>query len=309
MRNHRMIRIHAVACLALGAVSLWGQTTTTPPAATCTTAPTSITAFSIEQELGLTNLLTTLTPNIPTNVLAALSSGAQVIRDRLVYNPQQNTLTSTVFLVAPGSPIPTPILTNITGQTLVTYTINISQTFFSCTPTPSVLFVGTISASGGGPLAPSSPFGNLNGALAAVSVGYTTATPPTINNVVLIISGTVDAYSASGAGTITFPAAPVTPPGTASAPMVVTNPPANSSEQVFFNNFTVSALQSTDPNGLALTYQWTAQPGVTFLPSPQSPNPIIQFSATGAYTITVTVTDSAGASAASTFTLVYLPSR
>src|SRR5580700_1116424 len=122
MRNHRMIRIYPVACLALGAVSLWGQTTTTPPAATCTTAPTSITAFSIEQELGLTNLLTTLTPNIPTNVLAALSSGAQVIRDRLIYNPQQNTLTSTVFLVAPGSPIPTPIVTNITGQTLVSYT-------------------------------------------------------------------------------------------------------------------------------------------------------------------------------------------
>jgi hypothetical protein len=68
-------------------------------------------ALNIERTIGLNNIFTGITPNLPADVLAALAAGAIKIREVLAYNPQANTLTSTVFAVPTGSPIPTSVST------------------------------------------------------------------------------------------------------------------------------------------------------------------------------------------------------
>ncbi len=296
----------AVLPLALGAIigtlSLEAQTTppTTPP--TCTVAPTSLQSLSIERALTLSNLLTTITPNVPANILASIAGGAQEIRTRLIYNSQANTVTDTTFLVAAGSPNPTPLAVDVTGSTIQSYVLNVSQIFTSCSPTPSVLIVGKVGSSNG-------PFGNFQGAPAAISIGYTTDTPAKINNVVEVVAGQVVAYSASAQGTLTFPAAPVTPPGTsAGAPVIVLSPvfPTQGVFQAFLNPLQINAGNSTDPNNLPLTYMFTSDKPVNFLPGPTVPNPQITFGGRGDYVITLTVTNSAGVSSTTSFTVEYV---
>lgn len=292
--------------LGLGAnssVPLRAQTSTTT-AATCTTAPASITALSIERVLTLSDILTTLTPNVSPAILASITGGAEEIRTRLIYNPQANTVTDTTFLVAAGSPLPTPLGVDVTASTIQSYVLNISQVYTSCEPTPSLLVVGTISSAG------SSPYANFVGAPAAVSLGYTTASPPAINNVVELIAGSILAYSAGAQGTLTFPAVSVTPPGTtAGAPTIVLNPlpPTQGAFQVVTNPFYIDASGSTDPNKLALGFSWSSNIPVNFVPSNAVANPTIYFvSGKGNYQITVTVTNSNGVSSSKTFTVQFV---
>src|SRR5437868_9377265 len=260
----------AVAVVAACAIPLAAQPTTPP---TCTTPPASITTFSIETVRTLGNILTTLTPNIPANVLASITSGAQEIRSRIVYNPTQGTLTDTTFLVAPGSPNPTPLSIDVTQQTILGWVVNVDKVYTSCKPTPSIMFVGLVSSSF------PAPFGNLNGVPGALSIGYTTDSPPKINNVVALAAGSVVAYSPTATGTLTFPAAPITPTTTAGTPTIVINPvPVTpGSLQVFFNPYHVDASQSTDPNKLPLTYLWSSDKPVNFQPSNTDTAPTIQF--------------------------------
>ncbi len=287
----------------IGTLSLGAQTTppaTAPP--TCAVAPTSLQNLSIERTLTLSNLLTTITPNVPANILASIAGGAQVIRTRLIYNSQTNTVTDTTFLVAAGSAIPTPLAVDVTGSTIQSYVLNVSQIFTSCQPTPSVLIVGTVGSSNG-------PFGNFQGAPAAISIGYTTDTPAKINNVVEVVAGAVVAYSADAQGTLTFPAAPVTPPGTTGgAPVIVLSPvfPTQGVFQAYLNPFQINASASTDPNNLPLTYLYSSDKPVNFLPGPNVPNPQITFGGRGDYTITLTVTNSAGVSTTTKFIVEYV---
>lgn len=297
----------SLALVAVGtcAIPLGAQTTTT---ATCPTGAGSVNAFSIESVLTLSNVLSTLTPNAPGNILAAITSGAQEIRDRMIYNPGQSTITTTIFTVAPGAPNPTPLSIDVTQQTLVTAVLNIDRIYTSTTPRPSVMFVGTIGVGSG-------VFGNFAGAPGAISIGYTTDTPAKINNVVELIAGEVISFSGTGVGAlpgnagITFPAAPVTPPATAGTPTIVVNPVpvTGQSLQVFFNPYHVDASQSTDPNKLPLTYLWSSDKPVNFQPSNTDPAPNIEFdSGAGDYTITLTVKNSAGGTATTKFVLTYI---
>ena len=277
---------------------------------TCSVAPTSLTSLSLERVVAITNISTTLTPNIPANVLAAITGGAQEIRQRLVFNSQANTVTSTVFLVAPGSPIPTPIAVDLTQSILESYTIAIDRIYTTCKPTPNVMIVGTISQSSGGPSTGAGPFGSYLGAPAVLSIGYTTDTPPNVNNVVTLIAGTIVVYSASGSGTLTFPPAPVTPPGSTGAPSIVLNPtPPTASGarlQVVSNPLHLDASASTDPTGKALTFQYSSVPPVSFVPNPNIANPDVTFPLPGDYTITLTVTNSAGQTSTVTLPVTFL---
>lgn len=289
----------ALAFLAACAIPLAAQT----PPPTCTTAPTSVTSLSLESVITLNDVLSTYTPNIPPNILAAIASGAAEVRARTIYNPPAGTLTVTVFTVAPGSPNPTPILTNITGTTLGAYTMSISNTLFSCQPVPSLLFVGTITSA-------SAAYTSYQGAPAAISLGYTTATPPLVNNLVGLVAGTAVAYSAAATNvSLTFPAVTVTPPGTGQPPVITLNPAVTNGGnlQVFFNPFNIDASQSKDPNGLALTYAWSANPPVNFQPtSATASSELITFPSSGNYTITLVVTNSAGVSSTSSFVITYI---
>src|SRR6266496_5504301 len=96
----------------------------TGPTSTCSTAPTSVTAFNIEQSvnlglaggtpggpavpnLGSPVVFTTLTPNIPPAALPAIVSGAVELREQVSLNTQANLLTVQGFTAAAGSPSPT----------------------------------------------------------------------------------------------------------------------------------------------------------------------------------------------------------
>lgn len=297
--------IGAAIALALAMAPIEGQTAATN---TCTTAPAGVTSFSIERVLTLTDVLTTYPPSIPANIIASIISGAQEIRERLIYNPQANTLTSTVFLVAPGSPDPTPIAVDITGTTLVTYTISIDRIYNSCKPYPSVMFVGTVSSSTGGPATQTGVYSfSFIGVPAVVSIGYTTDTPPKINNVVELFAGIVVSFAAAGNGTVTFPSVPVTPPGT-TGPVIVLNitVPQTGRLQVFNAPFHLDASHSTDSSGSVLTYQWSVNPPVAFSPGPTAPAIDIQFPGQGDYTVMLTVTNGSGQTSSVTIPLQFI---
>lgn len=296
------------ATLAIIALSLAAGAQTTTPPATCTAAPTSVTAFSVERVVSLTNVLTTLTPTAPASVLAAIAGGALEIHEQLNYNPQLGTITSTVFLVAAGSPIPTPQ----SGITTIAETaqIQITQILTSCSPTPSILFVGRVTNSSS---AATSVFGvNLNGAPAAVSVGYTTDNPAVINNVAVIIAGSVVEYSVAATGTLTVPPPPTTPgTGGGTGPTIVVKfsngavALPNTTIQAPLSPFLLDASSSTGTG--ALTYAWSAASGtpVAFVSTDTPGKILVQFPGPGGYTINLKVTDSTGASATFTITLQY----
>jgi uncharacterized protein (TIGR03437 family) len=192
----------AIACAA---ITLEAQSQPAAPA-TCTTAPPTVQSFSIERAILTSDIQSTYSTDLSPAILASLAAGSQEIRERLVYNPQTNTLASTVFLVQAGSPIPTPTSVDITSATLAGYTIAIDRTYSSCSPYPSVMFSGTITSSSGGAAAPNGIYNlTFNGTPASVSIGYTTDNPPLINNVVTLFAGVAVSYSASGSGTVTFP--------------------------------------------------------------------------------------------------------
>ena len=176
-----------------------------PPAATCKTAPPALQSFAIERTAMSSDIETTYNTSLSANILASLASGQMEMRESLIVNTQTNTLTSTVFLVAAGSPIPTPMSVNIGPTTLAAYSISIDRTYSSCSPYPSVMLVGTITSSSGGPSAPSGIYNlTFSGTPAVVSIGYTTDNPPMINNVMTVFAGVVASYSASASGTLTF---------------------------------------------------------------------------------------------------------
>ncbi len=199
----------APAMCALAFAQTGGTGTGTGSTAACTTAPTSVSALNIERVVPLSNIGTTLTPNAPANVLTAIAGGAQEIHEQLVYNPQLSTVTSTVFLTAVASPIPTPGSGITSANTIATTAIQVSQVLSSCNPTPSIMLVGTVTSPSNG------IYGSFNGAPAAVAVGYSNgSSSTTISNVVVLIAGQVVEYSQGASGTLTFPSSTGTGTGT-----------------------------------------------------------------------------------------------
>ena len=256
--------------------------------------------LSIERVLAVSNVLTTVTPTIDPATLAAIAGGALEIRERLVYNPQANTVTSTAFLVAAGSPIPTPLTVDITKSFVESFTIGVSNVILASKPVPSILLVGNVVFS------TPTPYGTYQGAPAAVSLGYTTDTPPKINNIVDVIAGLVTGYSASGAGTVMVsqPSSGGGGGGTSNAPTVVLNP---ASQTAFTQQVRLDASKSTDPNNLALTFAWTVlSPPTANILNPTSATPDVQLlNGFGTYSFQVTVTNSAGMSSMAVATVSY----
>lgn len=190
--------------LALGFCALTLQAQSQP--ATCAIAPPSVQSFSIERAIQTSDVETTYATDLSSSILSSLAAGTMEMREQLVYNPQANTLTSTVFLVDAGAPIPTPSGADISSTTLATYSISVNNTYASCSPVPSILFAGTVTSSTGGAAASAGIYGlTFSGTPAAVSIGYTNTDPPTVNNVVTLFAGVAVSYSQAGYGTLTFP--------------------------------------------------------------------------------------------------------
>ena len=295
----------AVATVAFAAAAFGQGPTGTPAPATCTTPPTSLTALSFERAIPLADVLTTLTPNAPVSVLAAIAGGALEIREILIYNPQLGTITSTLFAVAAGSALPTPNFDFTTGVIQVS-TMKISQVLFGCNPVPSMLIVGTVSTTNG-------VYGSASNVPAAISIGYTTDNPPKINNVAEVVAGVAVAWSAAGSGTLTV-LTPATPGGTTTGtgPTIVVKlangsvAMPNTVTQASGSPFFLDASSSTG-NG-ALTYTWSSSSNapVAFVGTGTPGQILVQFPGTGDYTINLTVTDSTGASSKFSTTLEFI---
>ena len=290
-------------------VTLQGQSRV----ATCSIAPPATQTFSIERAVMPSNTGTTYDTDLSSTILASLALGTLEMREQLVFNPQTNTLTSTVFLVQPGSPIPTPANVDITAMTLATYNILVDRTYSSCSPYPSVMFTGTVTSSTGGASAPNGIYNlTFSGTPAAVSIGYTTDNPPMINNVVTLFAGVVVSYSPAGYGTLTFLGNPASGQPTitsvtnsaSSLPQIASNTwvtitgSSLASTTDTWNNSIVNGALPTNLDGVHMTiggkpaYINYISPGQINLVAPDiSPGPVA-----------VIVTNSSGTSAAFTVT-------
>ncbi|HTW64699.1 MAG TPA: IPT/TIG domain-containing protein [Bryobacteraceae bacterium] len=192
--------------LAIGFAAVALQAKAQPAPSTCSIAPPTVQSFSIERTIMPSDTETTYSTALSEDILSSLAADTMEMREQLNYNPQTNTLTSTVFLVDAGAPIPTPSSVDIASTTLARYVISINGTYASCSPIPSLMFTGTVTSSSGGASAPNGIYNlTFSGTPAAVSIGYTTDNPPMINNVVTLFAGVAVSYSQAGYGTITFP--------------------------------------------------------------------------------------------------------
>lgn len=248
------INLRKLALLALtaGVVSALAQTTppTTTPA-TCTTAPTSLTALNLERAVALTGLSSTATPNIPAATAAAIAGGALELRQQLTLNSTTNVITLTDFTAQPSSTSPTPVGNIQFSSVLSSESFTVDKVYASCQPKPSLLITGFITQN-----YPVSPVGNLIGAPAAISIGYTTDNPPKVNNVVIVYAGVASIYSGAAVGTLTFPTSSVVPPGSNSgAPVIVVAGGLNQSTAQ--KQVGLDFSQTTSPLNLPITFAVT----------------------------------------------------
>jgi hypothetical protein len=85
--------------------------------------------------------------------------------------------------------------------------MQVKQVLAGCNPTPSLMLVGTnISAPAGG-------FPSTVGTPVAISLGYSDAPEPVVNNVALIVSGQVISWTAGAAGWVKVGYPPATGSG------------------------------------------------------------------------------------------------
>jgi hypothetical protein len=283
------------------AASALAQTPTTPPATTTnpcpSTSPPNLASFSVERVLDPTQILSTFTPTFPAQLPAAISSKAMELHQSFIFNAQNQLLTVNLFALQSGSPLPTPPNTIPQSSVLEILALKADKVYTSCTPNPSVMFTGSVATD-----TPPSPFGNMAGIPAAMSIGFTSDTPPKINNVVLLLAGTAVEYSAAGAGTITFTQTSVTPPGSTSGPTIVIVNPSPVAVRVV----NLDASGTTSPN-TPLTFQWTVVAGAASITNAtQAVATAFLEGSIGTYTFQVTVTDSKGNVSTGTVNIQFL---
>jgi hypothetical protein len=251
----------------------------------------AVTELVLERPLTSANILTATPLFLP--------PGAFEIRERLIYNPSGATLTSTIFTVQPGSPLPTPINASLAGAVLGVYTLNVEKVFVTAKPFPAVAFTGTVAgASGSGVL------GDVLGLPFMVSFGYKYGEG---NNAEVLglthtIAGRVTAFSATAAGRLVIPRPPA-PPENPTGPRIVLNVPVNTvSKQI-----DLDASKTTDDSGTTLTFAWRNVNKSAALLNQNTAVATVQFTeGAGDYIFEITVTNGNGQSAKQTVTVAYL---
>lgn len=297
MRTFRMSLAGAVVLAATAAAQTTTPSTPNTPTTTttaftttaCTTTTTSpLQSFSVEETLPLTGFNSSFTPTFPTGVQAAIQANTLEIRQAISYNAQNKLLTLNLFTVQTGAPVPTPTnaIPSNAPSLLSVLSIKVDTLYTSTGNRPSVMFVGTVATN-----SPSSPFGDLTGTPAALSVGYTGDTPAKINNVAVLIAGTVLQFAGTGTGAVTFTSTAVTPPGTSGAgPAIVVPTPGATTLRVV----TLDASQTTGTD-TPLTFKWSVVAGAADVANANAATATgYILGGSGIYTFRVTVTDNKG---------------
>lgn len=250
----------------------------------------------LERNLPLESILTSTALNLPAGLTAGVTSGALEVRERLIYNPSGATLTSTIFVVQPASPLPTPLNASLSGFVLGIYTLGIEKMFFTTAPRNSISFVGTVSGSSGGGV-----LGNVAGVPFTVSLAFTNEFPAKPVDLAHVIAGRVVLFSKDAAGTLVVPRPPA-PPGPDLGPQIVINAPTNTvSKQI-----SLDASQTTDASGTSLSFVWKTVNKSAILLNPNTAVATVQFSeGPGDYTFELTVTNGNGLSARKFVTVTY----
>jgi len=252
----------------------------------------TVTAFTAERSLTLTNILTTVTPSAPASLLAALAAGAVEIREQTSFNAVNSTLNSTFFVVPTGAPNPTNLAQLPFSAFVASTTLTVDRIYVTTSPAAAA-FVGRVTQS------TATPFGNYAGASGTYSFGYTSATPPKITNVIETINGLIVLYSPAATGTFTITGLPGTGGGGTGGISVVINGSSDAAPTftTVINQVVLDASASTTATGGTLSYAWAVaagSPSASIIGGSTSKATIQLGAGKNVYKFTLTVTDSMG---------------
>jgi len=267
----------------------------------------TLTALSLERSLALNNILTTITPQgVSSAALAAIAAGSLDIREQVNFNPQLNTLSSTVFVVPTGAPNPTNLSQLPFTSFVASTTMAIDRIYITSKPSNTVLFVGSIIQS------TNTPYGNYLGATSDFSFGFSNDKPPKISNVIETFAGAVVLYSASSGGTFTIVQPSTGGVGGTGGVSIVINGVSGTtpSFQSTLSTIVLDASKSTSTNAGALTYSWVpaaGSPSVSITGGNTAVANVTLAAGKGVtYVLKLTVTDSTGASTVATVSITFI---
>ncbi len=168
-----------------------GKNTTT----TCKKVPSALNSFMMEHAVDVTTIQSTLAPSLPDEIASAVFSGQKEVRSRISYNKKTQLLDNQLFLVDPGSPLPTASDVDFKNERFAWITVKIARTYLSCTPTASVMLTGTTMS--GFPI-----YAPPKGAPYAFSFSYDVVQNNEFKDIVSLSSGLAIVYHDKAPGTI-----------------------------------------------------------------------------------------------------------
>jgi hypothetical protein len=245
--------------------------------------------MDIERKLTVNGIVANPVPELPAEILAQLAAGTLEARERLTYNPNNNTITSRLLYRQPSTTFPTPASEFFTNLSQA-YSVNVEKMYISDKPTPNMLIVGTVRSND-----VRGPFDNFTGAPVAISMGFTSDFK-TITNVTTVVAGVATIASGTGAGTLNIkdlPGSGTGGPGT----------PATGPKAVVGAERVVATTQSHQLDGSKseagpdgpITYLWKVVGKTASLANATTAMPTVQFGeGFGDYIFELTVTDTKG---------------
>jgi hypothetical protein len=283
----------------LGALALGQATTPGQP---------QVEEFVAEAVVPLNFVLSPALPNIPAEIFQQLQAGTLQARQRTTYSPSRNILTVWIFTSNPQDPLPTPsgsLPQPVAPRTISLFEMAPEAILHSSTPSPNILFAGRITSN-----TVTSPFGNLTGATAAITLGYDTDEPGTFTMLGGTVAGSHATFSPTGRGTLRIAGDDGNGNGNGGgtpgnrAPMVrITPVPSITTVRVL----ELDASQSSDPDGDPLTYQWRSVGRQAGISNANTARAQVQFGGeVGEYVFEVTVSDNQGNSSTERVTVTYI---
>jgi hypothetical protein len=275
--------------------------------ASAQTAP-ELQTYRAEVTVPFSNIGAFPAPNVPVADAQAIQGGALEIRQSIVFTASTRRLSVRTFLVAPGSPNPTPAA----GQTLLheSYEVNVDSIAWaplSVTPPGTVNSVVITGRVAGNSL---SIAGDIANRLFVHSVGFdpanrnnATSTANNLTNITTTVAGRYTLYAQQGRGTVGF-ASDMTSPGPGTPTFTVT-PTAGQNATTALSEI---QLSSTVENASGtVTYNWRTVGKSAAVIAPTTATPRVQFAeGFGEYIFEVTARDASGNTAIGQVKVLYV---